>query len=240
MAPLIAVIGPDGSGKSTVCAELVAWVERYGPAQRVHLGKQAGNIGRALARWPLIGPLMGRRIDKAVDGANERMRADKPLGLLPALVITGFLLRRRRRFARMLALRERGIIVVADRFPQTSIRGAYDGPIFPDPPRGSALVMRLGRLEHETFEAMTRCEPDLVLRLNVDIETAVARKPDHRRAALERKISVTPHLTYRGAPIVDIDAAQPLADVMRDAETAVARMMAEKSYPDRTTREGQR
>jgi thymidylate kinase len=231
MAPLIAVIGPDGSGKSTVGARLVEWVTRYGPAQSVHLGKQAGNIGRALARWPLIGPIMERRIDRAVDGANERMRADKPLGLLPALVITGFLLRRRRRFARMLALRERGIIVVADRFPQTSVRGAYDGPIFPDPARGSALVMRLARFEHDTFEAMTRCVPDLILRLNVDIDTAVARKPDHRRAALQRKILVTPQLTYRGAPIVDIDAAQPMADVMREAETAVARMMEKKGVP---------
>ncbi|MET0232793.1 MAG: hypothetical protein ABW186_17815 [Rhodanobacteraceae bacterium] len=205
------------------------WVTRYGPAERVHLGKQAGNIGRALARWPLIGPIMGRRIDRAVDGANERMKTDKPLGLLPALVITGFLLRRRRRFARMLALRERGIIVVADRFPQTSIRGAYDGPIFPDSARGSALVMRLARFEHDTFAAMTRYVPDLVLRLNVDIETAVARKPDHRRAALERKIAVTPKLTYRDAPIVDIDAGQPLADVIRDAEAAIARMMDRKN-----------
>jgi thymidylate kinase len=231
MAPLIAVIGPDGSGKSSVCAHITEWVGRYGPARRVHLGKQAGNVGRALARWPLIGAAVGRRIHRAVDGANERMKADKPLGLVPALVITLFLLRRRFRFARMLALRKRGFTIVADRFPQVSVRGAYDGPAFPDPPRGSRLVRRLARYEHDAFAEMTRVEPDLVLRLNVDLDTACARKPDHRRADLQKKITVTPLLSYGSATVVDIDAGQPLARVVRDAEAAVARMMAAKGRP---------
>ena len=40
--PLIAVIGSDGSGKSTVCEHLITVVEKYGAAERVHLGPQAG------------------------------------------------------------------------------------------------------------------------------------------------------------------------------------------------------
>ncbi|CSP59251.1 Uncharacterised protein [Shigella sonnei] len=35
--PLIAVIGSDGSGKSTVCEHLITVVEKYGAAERVHL-----------------------------------------------------------------------------------------------------------------------------------------------------------------------------------------------------------
>ena len=37
--PLIAVIGSDGSGKSTVCEHLITVVEKYAAAERVHLGK---------------------------------------------------------------------------------------------------------------------------------------------------------------------------------------------------------
>ncbi|HAI2248345.1 TPA: hypothetical protein HI076_001473 [Escherichia coli] len=48
--PLIAVIGSDGSGKSTVCEHLITVVEKYGAAERVHLGKQAGNVGRAVTK----------------------------------------------------------------------------------------------------------------------------------------------------------------------------------------------
>ncbi len=53
--PLIAVIGSDGSGKSTVCEHLITVVEKYGAAERVHLGKQAGNVGRAVTKLPLMG-----------------------------------------------------------------------------------------------------------------------------------------------------------------------------------------
>jgi thymidylate kinase len=230
MAPLIAVIGCDGSGKSTVCEHILGWISRYGPAGTVHLGKQSGNVGRALGRLPLVGAAMDRLIRRKVDGVNDRIKADMQPRLFPALVISAFTLRRRRRFKRMLALRHRGLIVVTDRFPQVEIPGAYDGPGFPEVSQGSRLVLALARHEHAIFEWMASYRPDVVLRLNVDLDVACERKPDHRRDALSRKIAVTPLLTYSGAPIVDIDANQPLEHVLKQAEAAVARVMAERGY----------
>lgn len=230
MAPLIAIIGADGSGKSTVCDHIVGWIGRYGPAGRAHLGKQSGNIGRALARLPLMGASMDRRIRREVDGVNDRIKADLQPRLFPALVMSLFTLRRRLRFKRMLALRKRGLIVITDRYPQVEIPGAYDGPGFPDNARGSWLVLRLARYEHATFAWMASYRPDLVLRLNVDLDTACMRKPDHSREALGRKIAVTPLLTYGGARIVDIDSNQPITRVIEQAEAAVARVMAAHGY----------
>lgn len=234
LAPLIAIIGTDGSGKSTVAEHMVGWISRFGPAGRVHLGKQSGNIGRALGRLPLIGGLMDRQIRKKVDGVNKRIDEDKQPTLLPSLVISLFTLRRRRRFQRMLALRRKGLIVVTDRFPQVEIPGAYDGPGFPETSKGSWLVMRLARFEYATFQWMASHKPDLVLRLNVDLDTASARKPDHRPDALARKIAVTPLLKYSGAPIVDIDANQPLATVIANAEAAVSQVMHARGYTEAT------
>ncbi|HEY0199682.1 MAG TPA: hypothetical protein VGC19_14285 [Rhodanobacter sp.] len=224
------MIGCDGSGKSTVCEHILAWITRYGPADTVHLGKQSGNLGRALGRLPLVGRAFDRAIHRNVKGVNDRIKADMQPGVLPALVISAFTLRRWRRFKRMLALRRRGFIVVTDRFPQVGIAGAYDGPGFPTTPRGTRFVLWLARREHATFEKMASYRPDLVLRLNVDLDTACARKPDHRREALRQKIAVTPLLTYNGAPIVDIDTVQPLAVVLDEAEAAVAKIMAERGY----------
>lgn len=231
MAPLIAIIGSDGSGKSTVCDHMLEWVRRYGPAGRAHLGKQSGNIGRALGQLPLVGAAMDRLIRRKVDGVNDRVKHDLQPTLLPALVISAFTLRRRHRFNRMLALRRQGLIVITDRFPQVEIPGAYDGPAFPDTASGgSRLVVALARHEHATFEWMASHRPDLVLRLNVDLDTACRRKPDHRRELLAAKIAVTPLLKYSGAPIVDIDASQSLELVFGDAEAAVARLMAERGH----------
>lgn len=230
---MIAIIGCDGSGKSTVNEHVLAWIGRYGPAAGVHLGKQSGNVQRALLRWPVVGKIFDRVIRRKTKSVQQRRAADKQPSLLPALVISAFALRRKWRFKRMLALRQRGFIVVTDRYPQLAVLRAYDGPEFPAASQGSRFVLWLARREHAMFAWMTSYRPTLVLRLNVDLDIACARKPDHRREALARKIAVTPHLTYNGAPIVDIDTNQPLADVLAQAETAVAQAMTEAGYSAR-------
>ena len=56
LAPLIAVVGCDGSGKSTMAAELIAWLGQFRPVGTVYLGLGSGNIGNRIKAWPLIGP----------------------------------------------------------------------------------------------------------------------------------------------------------------------------------------
>ncbi|SKC18981.1 Thymidylate kinase [Kosakonia radicincitans] len=225
--PLIAVIGSDGSGKSTVCEHLINYVKKYGPAVRVHLGKQAGNVGRAVSQLPLIGNSVGR----SIVSNTKKVRSKKSrLSVLPALVITFFVFRRLRRFKRMLAFRRQGFIILADRFPQAQIPGAYDGPIFPLDTKGNWLVRRLATLEHNVFHRMTSYKPDLVIKLNVDLDVACARKPDHRKDALARKIAITPQLKFEGANIVDIDANKSLDEVIASVEAEVARFMASQGY----------
>ena len=73
-------------------------------------------------------------------------------------------------------------------------------------------------------------KPDLVIKLNVDLEVACARKPDHKRESLARKIAITPQLTFGGAQLVDIDANQPLEQVLVDAEKAITDFMTARGY----------
>lgn len=229
-APIIAVIGCDGSGKSTVCEHLTQWVQRYGPAEYCHLGKQAGNVGRAIEQWPLVGKFLGKKISKKSTSANSKMDKDTQPSLLPALVIAAFTLRRKRRFERMLELHRQNNIIVADRYPQVSVPGAIDGPRLPLNASGNWIIQRLTHYEHDTFTWMARQHPDLVIRLNVDLDTACARKPDHERSKLERKINAIPRITYADTPIADIDTTQPLMTVLEEVEQAVAHTMAAKGY----------
>lgn len=230
-ALVIAVVGCDGSGKSTVAAHLLAWAGRHGPAAAAHLGKQSGNLGRKLATWPLVGRWVGRKIAREARAVHADFAARTQPGLLPALVIAVFLVRRCLRFRRMLALRRRGFIVVTDRYPQIAVPGAYDGPALPLAGSGNPVVRWLARREHAAFAWMASQPPDLVVRLNVDLATALARKPDHDPEFLRAKLAATPRLAYQGAPIVDIDAAQPLAQVLAAAEAAAAPVLARARYP---------
>ena len=235
LAPLIAVIGCDGSGKSTVSEEILAWVRDYGPAATAHLGKQSGNIGRAIAGWPLIGPWMGRLIVRKTDKTRTQRDKKKAPGFFVALILMAFLLRRLYRFQRMLALRRKGLIIVTDRYPQLDLLGASDSTDLSATASGSAVVRWLARREQAAYEWMTSFRPDLVIRLNVDLDTACARKPDHRRELLRDKVAAIPLLKFNGAPIVDVDATLPLAEVLAAAKAAVTRTLTARGYTSHTT-----
>jgi hypothetical protein len=72
---------------------------------------------------------------------------------------------------------------------------------------------------------MASFRPNLVIRLNVDVDTAFARKPDHNFNSLKQKVEATPKLRFGGAPIVDIDSRLPLEAVLSSARHAIAETM---------------
>ena len=216
MALLIAIVGSDGSGKSTVGSALLGWLKESGPAELCHLGKQSGNLGRAIGRLPLV----GSRVERGIEGKVTNAATNGP-GLFAALTIYAFTLRRLRRFRRMLQLRDRDITILADRFPQLALPSAIDGPGFGKVKADRGVAKRLAAIERRQFEWMTAHRPDLVIRLNVDLETALARKPDHSRANLAAKIADIQKLGFNGAPIVDIDADLAIEEVIAQAKAAI-------------------
>jgi thymidylate kinase len=230
LPPLIAIIGCDGSGKSTVSEGLLEWTRGYGPTAAAHLGKQQGNSGRWFASLPLVGSWFERFIGRKAATVHSSRDKNKAPDFLPALVMHAFTLRRIRRFRRMMKLRHRGMIIIADRFPQLDFPSAFDGPDMSVDAQGSRFVQWLARREQNAFEWMTSYRPDLAIRLNVDLDTALARKPDHRNAALARKIAITPQLTLKGAKFVEIDATLPLEEVLAAAKLAVADALTERGY----------
>lgn len=220
LPPLIAVIGCDGSGKSTLSVDLLHWIQQeFGRAETHYLGLGSGEIGNRIKTWPLIGPTIERALSKKAGQA--RTKGNKIPGLATALVIYGFSLIRRRRFQKVLSLRRQGFIVVTDRYPQVEVPGFYDGPGLSAARPDGWMVAALAAKERAIYDWMASFVPDLVIRLNVDVETAFARKPDHAIELLEAKVAVTPLLKFNGAMIVEIDATAPYAEALALAKKAV-------------------
>ena len=223
MAPVIAIIGCDGSGKSTLAQDLVATLAAERRIASCYLGLGSGAIGERIKGWPLIGPGIERAL--AGKGRQTRTTGARIPGFVTAAVIYGFSLIRARRFRRMLRLREQGVTVITDRYPQTDVAGFYDGPGLSAAIAGSAAVARLAARERALYDWMVAHRPTLVIRLTIDAETAHARKPEHDIELLRRKVAATPLLTFGGAAIVDLDARAPYAQVRQRALEAIRRVI---------------
>lgn len=223
LAPLIAVVGSDGSGKSTLSADLLAHVQQSRAAESGYLGLGSGEQGRRIGRWPIIGPPLHRFLDGIADRLRE---PGEPIpGYLAARYALNKSRKRRAKFDALLAQRRAGKAIVTDRYPQVEVPGLHDGPIL----AGIATSPRLAAIqaaERALYTEMAAYRPTLVIRLHVDVDTVMARKPDHDRALITRKVETVPLLLFNGAPIVDIDATMPYAEELALATAAVDRALA--------------
>ena len=175
----------------------------------------------ALAALALLAPPCARAapVSVSVVGVDGRP-------LATAIVIYIFSLIRLRRFKRMLTLRRNGFIVLTDRYPQIEVPGYYDGPGLAAARAGSWAIARLVARERRIYAWMTAFRPDLIVRLNVDAATALARKPDHRAELIARKVAITPALRFAGPAIVDLDATLPYGTVRSAAAQLVENTLA--------------
>jgi thymidylate kinase len=213
---VIAVIGCDGSGKSTLAADLFAHLQGKGDIELLYLGQSSGNIWRWIKSLPLIGPLLGSFLDNKAKKAHS----EKKTGADLATVIVIYLLSRwrARKFRRLLAMNRRGTIVITDRYPQAEIPGFYfDGA-------GLGAIKadgRMGRMltsgEQKLYEWMAGYVPALVIRMNIDADTAFARKPDHKLSKLQEQVTEIPKLHFNNAQILDLDGTDPYEQMLEAA-----------------------
>ncbi|TKI04708.1 hypothetical protein [Martelella alba] len=220
VAGLIAVVGSDGTGKSTLTADLVKNLQKYRATERRYLGLISGEDGDKIKRLPLIGIWLERRLAAKSD-KTQRMTSQSP-PLWAALIMYGFSLWRVANLRKARRLARRGVLVISDRYPQAEISGFYyDGPgIGVERARGW-LTRRLAAREHRLYQRMAVYRPELIIRLDIDVETAFLRKPDHRYDELKDKISAMVRLQYNGSRIIELDARAPYDEVLKNALSAI-------------------
>lgn len=222
---IVAVLGPDGSGKSTVVRALHRWLSWKLDVYPVYFG--SGDGSASLMRLPL----------KLTKGALGRLRRPKPgrpaasgtLGLgrqvslaraVWALVLAW---EKRTKLARAVQARNRGMIVLCDRYPQTQVTGYNDGPLLaPWLESRSRLLRSLGRWERAQYERALACAPDLAIKLDVPTEVAISRKPEISVEESQRKRDALKRIHYDAScEELLVDSTQPLESVLLQVKTAV-------------------
>ena len=77
-------------------------------------------------------------------------------------------------------------------------------------------------MEERAYLLAERQPPDLVVRLRISPEIAVARKPDMTSAEITRRDEAIGSMSWgERTRVVDVDASQPLDDVIREVLLAI-------------------
>ncbi|EOM8240785.1 hypothetical protein ACNGU6_003888 [Escherichia coli] len=218
---VIAIVGCDGSGKSTLTASLVNKLAARMPTEHIYLGQSSGRIGEWISQLPVIGAPFGRYLRSKAAHVHEK--PSTPPGNITALVIYLLSCWRAYKFRKMLCKSQQGYLLITDRFPQAEISGFYyDGPGIGVERATGKISMFLAQRERRLYQKMAQYRPELIIRLGIDIDTAISRKPDHDYAELQDKIGVMSTIGYNGTKILEIDARAPYSEVLEQAQKAVS------------------
>lgn len=198
---VVALLGGDGSGKSTCADALEAWLESSLATLHVHMGRPPRSLATFLAGGLL--KLMRRT------PASPRVIAHFALLRLAATARDRYVLyRRARRFAAA------GGIAICERYPLPE-GWALAGP---SEAQGSArdaqsrLATRIRAWERRLYERMAT--PDVLFLLRLDPETAVSRKPSEPADYVRERARKTAETDWSKSGARIIDAAQPLPQVV--------------------------
>ena len=191
---IIAFVGPEATGKSTLVSECGRWLGEVFAVKMVHAGKPPSswltlpvNIVLPIVRvvLPRLRTTRLEGHDSSVSTTQSQQKVEGITSLIYAFRSVTLAWDRRQLLLKSRRLATNGNIVICDRYPSETI-GAMDSPHLRVIPRGgiiSAVYNWLVDLEHRLY--MQIPSPDIVLRLKVSIETAKRRNRERIKADKE-------------------------------------------------------
>jgi thymidylate kinase len=229
---VVAVIGADGAGKSTVVRTLCKWLSWKLEVRRYYMGSQERS---PLAQLLHVGARLARKIHRLWSGrVGESRGSSRALRWLARFSYGLYQLSiARNRFRFFKAARRQaaqGAIVVCDRYPLAAIHQVMEGAPM-DGPRiaaeaGSemdATMGRLARLERNIYRQIH--PPDHVFVLHVSPEVSQQRKPEHALGMIEAKSRALREMDAHGLHVTDVDADQPLEQVVLQVKKSLWQLL---------------
>jgi hypothetical protein len=215
---VIAVVGADGAGKSTVVEGLHRWLAKDFQVTRAHLGKPPRSITSTLvgtgARVAAgVSKLRGRGADADAVVTRGWRRS--------AVVAVATARDRFAAHARARRIAGNGGLVVTDRYPVrqvTLMDGPRIGPIV-RPPEGSRLAERLSSLERRYYDRLR--PPDVLVVLRLDPEIAVARRSDEDPDFVRTRNREVWEADWAETAAHVVDASRPADEVLDKVKAIV-------------------
>ena len=218
---IIAFVGVDGAGKSTVTSEIAKWIGRKIECKRFYMGTGDGKTTFLASLLKKANKLDNTRQVSVKSKKEEKFRRlnffSSPIIYLKKYLKLRLVMSVQQnnigKLKKMYRYRLNGGISVLDRFPQIEMERQNDGPkvcIYRDIFGETFFIKRAMKKEKNRLDIVKSIKPDLIFRLNISAEVSMKRKPEQTDIDMYRKkIEDLNKITFQGAQIIDIDAEQP-------------------------------
>ena len=226
----MAVLGADGSGKTTISSDLTHWIGAKLAVSRYYMGSKEPS-------WWTSASYMIFRMFRRAHRDTGRAWQDASLmrralaWVRDTMLAMHYLSVARDRLRRLTRMHEDvadGRIVLLDRYPlqvvgDTPRLRLLDGPSIETTRQG--MIGRLADTERSIYHRFEL--PDAFFLLEVDPGVAIARKPDHDPATIAAKTESLDELRQlldssdHGMALIRIDANAPLPEPLEAAQQAL-------------------
>jgi hypothetical protein len=193
----------------------------------------SGDGPSSLARWPLKLALrvaaalklwspVGRSASESnrdAAGAGPHGEAGRP-GFARAVWALVLAREKAGNLRRAWRARDRGSVVVCDRYPQNQVLGFNDGPLLGRWSRSPSWLPRaLARWESTPYRWAETRPPQLVIKLFVSPTVAIVRKPGMHAEEIERRLRALGSLRFPPQTrVLEVDADRPWEAVLLDCQ----------------------
>lgn len=210
---VVAILGCDGAGKSTTLSYIKKEFNKKLDVVSIYFG--SGDGSSSLLRKPM--KLVARKVGgKGVGHAVEKEYAEKKkvsfksllYSIAKVLWAVTLAKEKKSKQKQMVKARNNGLLVLTDRYPQSNMPGASDGPLLSRYQNGNGLMKRISNWEQKIYEKFSVNAPDLTIKLMVPTEVAIARKPEMTVEEIENKKSIVMSMDISEHTAV-IDTSRP-------------------------------
>ena len=228
---VIAFVGPEATGKSTLLDDVAGWLGAHFTVRRVHAGKPPSTLLTVIpnlllpALRSLVPGQRSTRVTASRGSGNGDESGGKPFPLLFGIRSVFLAHDRRALLTRAYARSANGEIVLSDRYPSVE-RGALDGAQLghgDEPsPRGGVRSWLAG-VESRLYLDIP--PPDVVIYLTAPLEVALERNRERAKSEPESYLlsrhARSSNLQFDRVPVHKVETDRPLDELRTEIRRLV-------------------